>query len=163
MSNVMEGLEGWLEGLFRHLDGHGCGLGRIGRINKSTPQHMRALTHVYYYISIILPILPSPYSMRSICYFNPSKVPSNPSNLQECGDVMSELWTMERPRAGEDAAQVAWHIAYLLAGEMAPEEVEELARLRRVQRWLGVAPERRAALRLALVAASAVRLAGGVR
>lgn len=69
---------------------------------------------------------------------------------------------MERPGEGEDAQRVAWHIAYLLAGEMTPEEVEELARLRRVQRWLAVAPERRAGLRLALIAAATVRLAGAI-
>lgn len=71
-------------------------------------------------------------------------------------------WGMERPAAGEDAQQVAWHIAYLLAGEASPEEVAELARLRRVQRWLSVAPERRAALRLALVAAATVRVTGAI-
>lgn len=61
-----------------------------------------------------------------------------------------------------DLTRVAWHIAYLLAGEASPKEVAELARLRRVQRWLSVAPERRAALRLALVAAATVRVTGSI-
>jgi hypothetical protein len=69
---------------------------------------------------------------------------------------------MERPAAGEDAQVVAWHIAYLLAGPLSPEEALELARLRRVQRWLAAAPERRAALRVALVATSAVRMVGAI-
>jgi hypothetical protein len=67
-----------------------------------------------------------------------------------------DLWSMEAPAPGEDARRVAWHIAYLLAGEMDAEERAELNRLRRVQRWLSVAPERRAALRLALIASAAV-------
>lgn len=67
-------------------------------------------------------------------------------------EVSADLWTTERPADGEDAQRVAWHIAYLLAGEMSAEERAELNRLRRVQRWLSVAPERRAALRLALIA-----------
>jgi hypothetical protein len=62
-----------------------------------------------------------------------------------------------------DAQRVAWRIAYLEAAEMTPEEAAEVARLRRVQRWLAAAPERRAALRAALVASAAVWMAGGVR
>lgn len=156
MNLKMEGLEGSLEGLFCPMGGPACGIGRIGRIIKPTPQHMCASAHMYEYSYIILPILPSLDSKRSTCYFYPSKCLQHPSKPG------ADLWTMERPAAGEDAQVVAWHIAYLLAGEMTPEEAEELARLRRVQRWLGVAPERRAAVRLALVAASAVRLAGAI-
>jgi hypothetical protein len=157
----VEGLEGTMEGLFCPLGGLLCGCGRIGRINKPTPQHMCALTYGCNYISIILPILPSLDSISSTCSFYPSKTLPHPSK------AAIDLWTMERPAAGEDAQVVAWHIAYLLAGPLSPEEVTELARLRRVQRWLVAAPERRAALRVALVAASAVRLAitvmGGVQ
>ena len=73
-------------------------------------------------------------------------------------------WSMEPPSEGDgDAQRVAWHIAYLEAAEMSPEEAAEVARLRRVQRWLAAAPERRAALRAVLVASAAVWIAGGVR
>jgi hypothetical protein len=138
------------------MDSPVCGCGRIGRINKPTLQHMCALAHMYEYRLIILPILPSLDSKRSIRPFYPSKCLQHPSK------PAANLWTMERPAAGEDAQVVAWHIAYLLAGPLSPEEALELARLRRVQRWLAAAPERRAALRVALVATSAVRMVGAI-
>lgn len=72
-------------------------------------------------------------------------------------------WSTERPAEGEDAERIAWNIAYLLAGPVSAEEASELARLRRAQRWLAEAPERRAALRAVLVAASAVWLSMNTR
>lgn len=84
--------------------------------------------------------------------------------LTKCPPV--DLWSMERPFPGEDAQRVNWHIAYLLAAPMDAVEVAELARLRRVQRWLAVAPERRAALRGVAIASAVVRfmtVMGGVR
>lgn len=155
----MEGLEGSMEGSFCHLGGLGCGRGRIGRIIKPTPQHTCALAHMCEYTYIILPILPSPYSMRSKCQNNPSKCLPHPSTLQNTGDI---LWSMERAAPGETSQRVSWHIAYLLAAPMDAVEVAELARLRRVQRWLAVAPERRAALRGVAIASAVVRMAGAI-